>query len=339
MGLPIIRSHERMDFKRCPKKWFWAWRKGLTPRAKSFGALELGIWMHEALAKWYTPGSARNGVLASHFNMEANKSIQAAKDAGAPDHVIEKAEELAALGWNMARSYEEHYSADHDVIVIKPELPLAFTFNDDAGEVIARHDLKPDLVYTSHSTGDVWLMEHKTATTVRTEHLVIDDQARPYGAMAELGLRKLGLIRPGQHFMGIMYNYLRKATTDDRPRNALGQALNLDGTVSKRQPPPTFLRHPVKLTRAAKRITLTRLRGEVMLITGYTNSLRNGTVPPDNLPKTQHTSCPRFCQFFPICAAQENGADIRDMTASLYVVRNPYDYSESTDEPASFELG
>lgn len=336
--IPTIRSHERIDFKRCPKKWFWAWRKGLVPRAKSFGALELGIWMHEALAKWYVTGTVRNGVLADHFEDEATESIQAAKDAGAPDYEIDKAEELAALGWNMAKAYAVHYDFDPDVIVIEPELPLAFTF-DDAGVVVAEHAMKPDLVYVDRRTGDVWLMEHKTASSIRKAHLVIDDQARPYGTMAELGLRKLGLIQPGQHFAGIMYNFLRKAVTDDRPRNGLGQALNQDGSVSKRQPPPTFERHPVKLTRAAKRLTLTRLRNEVMMIVAFTNSLRNKTIKVADIPKTPHSSCPRFCQFFPMCAAEEDGADITDMMRSMYVSQNPYTYGETTDDHASFEMG
>ena len=50
VNLPVIRSGERMCFKRCQKKWYWEWRRGLVPRNKTFGALDLGTWMHIALA-------------------------------------------------------------------------------------------------------------------------------------------------------------------------------------------------------------------------------------------------------------------------------------------------
>src|SRR5262249_32943090 len=66
-GLPIIRSHERIDYKRCTKKWYWKWRKGLVPKAAQFGALELGTWMHDALAQWYGPGLQRRGRLGGIF--------------------------------------------------------------------------------------------------------------------------------------------------------------------------------------------------------------------------------------------------------------------------------
>ena len=113
-------------------------------------------------------------------------------------------------------------------------------------------------------------MEHKTAKQVQLEHLVIDDQARPYGAMTESLLRKLGLIKRSQQFRGILYNILRKALTDERPQNTQGKYLNQDGSVSKRQPSPLFIRHPVTMTKKAKIITLQRVRDETLEITQKT---------------------------------------------------------------------
>lgn len=337
-SIPSIRSHERIDFKRCPKKWYWKWRKGLTPRLVTFGPLEFGTWMHTAFESWYHVGTTRNGSLASLFAEAATTAINSAHDAGATE--LEKAHELAALGYAMATAYEERYLTDHLVDVIRAEIPLEFTFDDGAGNIIARHLLKPDLVFTDRRTGDVWLMEHKTAATIRTGHLEIDDQARPYGVLAELALRKIGAIRPAQRFRGIMYNFLRKSPPDHREHNALGQALNKDGSVSKKQAPPQFVRHPVRLTRAAKRATLERLRDEVIMLATFTEHIRDGSLYAERLPKTPHSSCERYCPFFPICVAEENGIDIREMQRSLYTVQNPYDYDvETTDVATSFEMG
>lgn len=338
--LPVVRSHERIDFKRCNKKWYWKWRKGLVPKEISFGALELGTWVHEALALWYSnPGHRREGVLRLHFVAIAEAALWAAKQAGAPDHALEKAEELIALGEAMCHAYESKYGIDPGVFVIQAEIPLEFTISDNTGMVVAVHRLKPDLVF-SDEQGGVWLMEHKTAASIRTGHLVIDDQARPYGAMAGPALRKLGLIRSDANFKGILYNFLRKALPDDRPRDGKGRALNRNGSVSKRQPPVNFQRVPVRMTRKAKLRTLHRVQSETVLITEMTRGLREGRLTADGLPKTPHNSCPRTCQFWALCVAEEEGSDITSMEREMFVRRDPYVYAEdSTDEIVGFEMG
>lgn len=339
--LPQLRSHERIDFKRCQKKWYWAWRRGYVPRAKSFGALDLGIWMHAALAAWYGVGTRRNGDLQAHFAKHANAAIVQAQQAGAPDEVLGQAEELAALGEVMASEYQKTYGSDLSVNVLASEVPLEFVISERDGTPIAVHKLKPDLIYAD-DTSAVWLQETKTATTIRTGHLPIDDQARPYITMAERALRKKGIIKPYQDFKGVMYNFLRKGVPDDRERDAQGRALNKDGTVSKRQTAPLFRRHPVRLSNKAKLVALRRLRTEALIITSLTMALRRGDIDPGSLLKTPHYSCEKFCPFFAICVAEEQGINTREMERSSFIRRNPYLYDEdnpSTSEITSFELG
>jgi PD-(D/E)XK nuclease superfamily len=339
MLLPLIRSHERIDYKRCPKKWYWKWRKGLVKREIKFGALDLGTWMHSAFQGWYGTGLRRTDApLVQHFLEAADDAIARAKHAGAPEYVLEKAEELAALGEAMTTAYQKHYGQDPGVEVIRAEIPLEFTIPDASGNVVAVHKLKPDLVYADRQ-GDIWLMEHKTAAQIRTGHLVIDDQARPYGAMAERALRNLGVIDKHEKFRGITYNFLRKALPDERATDSSGKALNKNGTVSKRQPAPNFVRVPVTLTAKAKVLTLKRVQMESIEIAGVTALLRQKVLKPELLNKTPHGSCEKFCDYFTMCVAEEQGADIRDMQQNMYDVQNPYDYEETTDVPVSFEMG
>lgn len=342
MELPKLRSGERVDFKRCPKKWFWRWRMGLVPREKRFGALDLGTWMHSGLAAWYGVGRRRNGKLSRHVGDAAKRATREARAQGAPEYVLDKAHELAALGEAMADAYQIQYGKDTEINVLSAELPLEFLIADpEDDEPIAVHKLKPDLVYRDRE-GDVWLMEHKTAGQIRTEHLVIDDQARPYGVFTERALRNIGVmsIRGTDKFAGIMYNFLRKALPDLRDVNAEGKYLNKDGTVSKRQPARQFLRFPVRLTRKAKVRTLRRILGEAVVITELTRVLRNKELDPIDIPKTQHHSCPKFCDYFGMCAAEEEGTDIRDMIKNMFVRRDPYIYDEeTTDEIPTFEMG
>lgn len=337
--LPVVRSSERMTYKRCKKQWYWKWRRGLVPKAKSFGALDLGTWMHTALEYWYVAGGIRHGVMADHFNATADAAIAEAERAGAPDHQIEKAEELAALGEAMCISYEKEYGDDGDIEVIGTEIPLEFTFPDHRGRLAAKHLLKPDMVVLVKSTGLFWLYENKTAASIQTEHLVIDDQARPYGAMAERALKEAGVIGRKDSLQGIMYNFLRKAFPDERKRDAEGHALNRDGSVSKSQPKPLFLRHPVHMTTEAKRITLGRLRAETLEVTDAAQAVRSKRIDPADIPKTPHKSCPRFCDYFTMCHTEENGGNITLMEKTMYTVQDPYAQYDSTDDPKGFDIG
>lgn len=343
--IPSIRRGERADYYRCQKMWYWRWRKGLVFKAKQFGALEFGTWAHNALALWYGKGHKRDGHLSTTFSLIGQSAITNAEHDGAPDHVIEKAEELLSLGEEVMRAYQDFYEDDPKIDVIDAELPLEFTISvpdvwgESPDEIVAIHKLKPDLIFRDQR-GRVWLMEHKTAKSIRTDHLPIDNQARPYGVMAEPALRKLGIIRRSEEFAGILYNFLRKGLPDLRPRNSKGQALNKDGSVSKSQPAPLFLRKPILMTRKAKLITLRRIQADAIKLTRATELVRSGQIKPIAIPKTPHYSCPRMCPFFTMCVAEEEGTDIRIMERTLYIRRDPYLYEEeTTDERLGFEMG
>lgn len=345
MELTAVRSSERSRYKRCKKAWYWAWRKGFVPREARFGALELGAWIHDALHAWYLlPAKQRKGQLATLFLLVAQTAIVDAKEDGAPERLLDEAEELMVLGVAMCEAYEEHWGSDPTIQVITAEIPLEFILKSELNlrgkwEPTALHYLKPDMVFADKA-GCIWLMEHKTAKSIRTEHLVINDQGRPYAAMAERALRKAGVIGKRDEVKGVMYNFLRKALPDRRPQNDKGQYLNQDGSVSKKQPPPYFQRWPLVLTREQKSITLGRVAAETAEIAHTTLLLRNGHLDPADLTKTPHWSCPRQCEFWRMCVAEENGADISSWEGTVYTRQNPYERDYGTaDEPSSFEMG
>lgn len=335
-SLPLVRHSERVAFKRCEKRWYWAWRRGLVPKTQLPGALELGTWTHEALAAWYTLKDRRKRSLAELFTGVADTALATYTDL--PDHVLAKAEELRMLGLAITTAYDKKYGADESVRAIAAELPLEYPIKNKADDVVALHKLKPDLIYED-ANRDVWMMEHKTAKQIRTGHLVLDDQARPYAAMAELTLREKGLLTEDQQFKGVMYNFIKKILPDERSTDEKGRALNKNGTLSKRQPLPSFLRYPVTLGRRAKRIALTRLRFETILITSYAQAIREKRIDPNYIRITPHSSCEKLCPFFTMCVVAEQGGNVAEMERSLFTRRNPYTYDEETaDIPTSFEL-
>lgn len=333
----LLRSHEIMNYKRCPKMWYWKWRMGLVPRAKSFGALDLGTWVHDALAYWYLFGKeARNA--RSLIRVYRAIVLKAIGQSDAPDYVIATARELAALGEAMLRAYAKEYRGDKDWDVIGAEIPLEVEITNEDGRTYGVYRLKLDLAVRERSTGKIWIIEHKTARSIQTGHLTIDGQARPYGALAEIAMKRTGILKPREFVSGILYNYLRKAQPDVREKNTEGLALNKDGSVSARQPTPLFKRHPVTMTRRAKSVALKRIRRDVVLITELRKYLVEYKDFADALPKTPHSSCPKFCDYFTMCELEEQGGDITQLRRGMFTRQNPYTY-DTTDETFGFEMG
>lgn len=335
--LPVIRQSERVDFKRCMKKWFWRWRKGLVPKQQDYGALTLGTWMHTALEWRYTNPRYKGHPLYVAFDTVSSAALHAAVGEGTPQHQLEKAEELRALGLGMAKGYDRLYDRDPDIDPMGAEIPLKFDIVDGC-RVVAIHRLKPDLLYRNPKD-EIWLLENKTAKQISTEHLSIDDQARGYAAMSERALKNAGYLKSNEQVKGVMYNFLRKIMPDERPKNTQGLSLNKDGTVSKQQRTPEFVRYPVVLSRASKRQALNHIAREASMITRMTLALREKRMSPDSLMKTPHKSCPKLCEFFTMCEMEEQGGDIHEMQRTAFNRRDPYEYEQDTTEiPVGFDL-
>lgn len=197
---------------------------------------------------------------------------------------------------------------------------------------LARYVGTYDLVYRDLETGWIWLGEHKTAKTIRVDHLPLDDQAGPYFATARTTLLSQGLIGPKDHFKGITYNFLRKALPDPRPVDKDGYALNKDGSRSKVQPSPLFKRHPVPRTRAEQKSQLNRMQDDLTVM----ELARRGEIP---ITKTTHWSCAKLCDFYDICRLHEASGNWKELRKVSFRVEDPYaDHRKSTEEIGTFEL-
>lgn len=338
--VPTIRTSERIAFKRCQWKWYQSWRQGLTPK-RTGDALAFGTWVHVALGEWYCgPGMKRGPHPAETFRTVAGDALRYVKTKDATEESEAKYTDMVELGTVLLEEYVNRYGNDERWLIVSPEQTFSFSipfprwwrFRQDR-EILARYVGTFDLIYRDAATGLLWLGEHKTAKTVSTGHLALDEQAGTYWAMAERGLRREGLIRRGERLHGINYNFLRKALPDPRPEDDKGYKLNKNGERSKVQPKPLFVRYPVHRTNNERRHQLLRVQDDAAQI----ELARTGTVP---LAKTPHWSCERWCEFFEMCRLHETGGDWRALRESLYDRRDPYaDHRKSTDETPSFEFG
>ncbi len=316
-GLPIVHTSERASVKRCPQQWWWRFRVGLVPKEHQADALWFGIGVHIALAAWYQKGTRRGPHPAETFSNWAGDEIAYAKTYLDDSYDAPVWEDARELGIVMLDAYVDHWGKDPQWHIISTEQPFQVTVKRN-GSPIASFRSRWDGVARDEADGQIYLIEHKTASQISTAYLELDDQAGSYLAVASRILRAEGILRRDEEMAGIQYNFLRKARPDTRPQNEAGLRLNKDGSVSKKQPSPLFVRpDPVERGPREQAVQMRRLADEVAVM----NALRDGTIP---VTKTPTRDCPR-CPYWDMCLLHERGGNAwKTLARNSYTLQDPY---------------
>lgn len=232
----ILRTSERKDLKRCPQRWWWSWREGLTKKGMPAPPLWFGIGVHIALAQWYSgPGTKRGPHPAETWNKYCETELVFLKTTKPSDPDVEYYVNARELGEAMMEGYVKLYGRDEHKLYIQPEQTFAIdipwsnrqeVYEFISGQILTRYCGTYDGVWRHADTGHIILDEHKTAKAIFTGHLPMDDQGGGYFSVASMTLRKSGLIGPKERLRGIEYNFLRKGLPDTRPLDAEGYACN-----------------------------------------------------------------------------------------------------------------
>lgn len=327
---PIIRTSERRSFKRCQLQWYWAWRMGYKVKGKDSLPLWFGTGIHECLAQWYKGPGQKRGIHPADYWLDwCGEEIEAIRTAQNDNFKEDVWVDARELGEAMMVGYVDLYGKDESWDIIAPEesFQIEIPFRSKEG-VLAVYAGTFDLVYRDLTDGMIWLGEHKTAKTISTSHLLLDDQAGAYWAIASRILQDRGLLKKGDRIEGIMYNYMRKGMPDLRPKDDKGQALNKDGSVSKNQPSALFHREPIDRTRAEQAQQLQRIQDE----SEWMNVARKY---PDRIMKTPTMNCHWDCQYFDMCHLHEKGdpEQVEEFADAVYVQLDPYaDHRKSASE-------
>lgn len=265
--------------------------------------------------------------------------------------------EAGQLGEAMLDNYIQRYGRDPSWNVICTERRFSVNISYH-GQVIGTFKSTFDGVYFDEEDGLYKLMEHKTAGQIATAYLELDDQGNSYYAVASQVCRAQGLIPDDEEISEITYNFLRKTEGDDRPENAEGLKLNnptkehyvaaligvdgwteaqlrkmrvdeldsiaaanfmvVQGEVSKKQPPPAFVREPVSRQRRDAQQAMRNLADDMAVM----RAMRDGAIP---VTKTPTKDCPR-CEFFNLCILKDRGGDDwKELAAAEYVRSDPYE--------------
>jgi hypothetical protein len=337
-------------------------KEGLSPHREAT-PLWFGTAIHIALAAWYLKGVRRGPHPAETFkavldSMDRSVRIPTGNEEWEKEYV-----DARELGIEMLENYISKYGRDDHKQYIVTEKTGYIWLPNIAGQARQiKYWYTFDGVYRDLNNGEIWLDEHKTAASISTLHLPLDQQAGSYWAVAEGKLRRAGLISPEEHVQGIMYNFLRKAKKDLRPRNSRGEycnkprkehyhaafakadlpialygklklddlakvayreAINVPGEVSALQPNPLFERFPVFRTPEERKSQLMLIRKDAWHI----EKARNDPSYPivKNVQSVGALACPS-CPFFRMCELHEQGdmESVEEFKKAMYTVRDPY---------------
>lgn len=336
--IPLVRNSERSSFKRCAQAWDWGWNEGFVPRQTKKDARWFGTGIHLALAEYYKP-PGKDGFQRGRNPIETWQEFCVGQNSilKAGDYYDDDAEyefvQAKELGESMLTEYLLKYGFDPHWEVLMPETRfeanIPFTRDQIARGVPNKILLDSTFIVKIVGTFDmpvidhsfpkprVMVVDHKTTNKrENTKHLMKDDQAGTYIAVGTHHLRKLGLIEKDQAIEGMIFNYLRKARPPDKPRNADGQVLNKDGSVSKVQPAPLFWREQVMRGKANRMRQVERIAedAELMMLA------RQRQVP---ILKSPGEHC-NWCDFSDLCDIDENGDDFEGFAEAVFKRQDQY---------------
>lgn len=318
--VPFLRTSERVAFKRCPQRWYWSYRQGLVPKGPINDNLWFGTGVHLALAEWYCgPGLTRGPHPAETWNVWVDDEIRYMRTAISDNWREDKYIEAGELGTGILEAYVEQYGRDESWSIIAPETPFQIDIPSRSGNrTLVTYAGTFDLVYRDLTDGKIKLGEHKTAKAISLSHLPLDDQAGSYWAIASQVLEHSGAIKKGEVLDTITYNFLRKSLPDQREQNAEGKYLNKNGTISKVQPAPLFVREEVYRSSRERANQIERIANEAQ----WMNIIRSGKAPPY---KTPTRDCSWDCSFYEMCMLHERGGDDwKEYKRSMFKVEDPY---------------
>jgi hypothetical protein len=290
---------------------------GLRRKDVSGDARWFGIGIHLALAEWYGKGKRRGPHPADTFADWVGEEIAYIASSRETWEDRPKYEDAAELGEEMLVAYIDKYERDSQWYMIATEQPFNVLVKRGSAPV-ARFVSRFDGVFRDEADGQIYLLETKTASQISLAYLELDDQAGAYWAVASAVLQAKGVLKSGQNIAGIQYNFLRKCRQDQRPQNEIGQYLNKDGSVSKKQPPPAFVRDIIERSPPERRTQMNRLADEVAVM----NAIRQGVIP---VTKSTTKDC-IFCDFFAMCRLHERGGEAwKSVMKSDFEVTDPYE--------------
>jgi hypothetical protein len=358
--IPVLRTSERGDFKRCPFLWETTWLRGLTSRRAPTWSW-FGTAFHAGMETRYKPGTKRaplaKSIDSALESMEGEIGmIYTAGGEVDDDEKVEAKELLIA----MITGYYEHWGPESNWDIIHPEQSFQIDVMDpnDPDKLLAIYTGQWDIFAMDRNTKKKWLWDHKTRKSFLKDwsYLELNDQSGSYLWVAPEVLRMLGLLGKKENIEGIVFNYARKHLPDPRPLDADGLARNnpqkADYVAALEQvglEVPARLPSLAVLEEMAQQAGLPKVLGQVSKVqpaplfhreevyrapqeratmgrrvqaeVANMNAMRKGKLPIYKVPTEDCTRC----KIFDYCLLHESDpAEAEELAKSTMMHRDPY---------------
>jgi hypothetical protein len=268
-------------------------------------------------------------------------------------------QEAGELGEAMLNHYVETYGKDDLWRVLVTEQRFQVPILNRRKRQIGIYTGIMDLVMQNRSDKRIQVWDHKTAASINTGYLILDEQASAYWTFGVEWLYANGLLKPDQKLWGMMFNFLRKAAKDERPRNDDGHYLNkpekkpllevfkregrtvpkgatvddliailgdralLLGEISKTQPAKYFHREPVWRDEYDRQQVRRRVLDEMRDMTAVMDPAN----PTSAYKNPSQMNCPG-CGYRDVCELHEAGQDWKEMVKHTMETWKPFDWVE-----------
>lgn len=333
-AIPLLRTSERNDFKRCPWLWEQTWLKGLRAKREPTWAW-FGTAIHRALEIRYPVGDQRGSAGDVHDAFDEALDGQTRRiwtEGGSLED--EEVVDARTLGHAMLDGYIAEYGNDSHWTVLHTEQPFQIDVPhpDKSGRVLCVYAGTWDLAVWDKVDKVFKIVDHKTRKTFPSnwEFYNMNDQQGSYLWVAKEVLVHKGILKKSDTIDGLIFNCLKKALPDKRlvagQVDEQGRALNKDGSVSKIQPTPRYHRHEV-FADDRKRVNQARkVQAEALVM----EEMRSGRLPIFKVPTEE---CVR-CQIFEYCELNDvDPLEAQDFAAATLAYRDPYrDHREAMEQ-------
>jgi hypothetical protein len=302
-------NSEIQTFKRCRRKWWLAWFRGLHLKVESpTGVRQIGDRAHRALKAHYVPGGPPSGqALLDALEREIVIDRQRLS-TDTLDETRKKFEDEANLERIILEGYLEwlkETGSDSDLEVIAPEVYLEAALDEFNRQIAIIGKL--DVRMRRKSDGVHVFIDHKVVgdLTRPTRGLLMDEQMLHYHL---LELLTLGAEGEGMRTDGALYNMLRRVK-----RTATAN-------------PPFYARVEVRHNDRELESFRRRLVGTIGDIMEIREQLEHGADPLSVVYPRPTQDCHWDCSFFSICPMFDDGSRVDAAIESYFTVDDPLRY-------------
>lgn len=293
-GVVRVSNSEIQTFKRCKRKWWLSYYRGLVPRIyKHTGPLALGTRVHYALERYYGYGE---DLLKAHAEQVEKDRYSMTVD-GLDTTDLDADAELGRIMLEGYKDWVDEEGLDAYLEVIGAEEKLTMPMFGGAMELIGKLDLRVRM----KDTGTRWFLDHKTSANfadfTRVAHM--DEQQLTYHTLEKAQ-------DDGTRCDGGMFRLLRKVKR------------------TARAVPPFYEQVEVRHNVFTMRSFWTRLHGVMGEIMRVRKELDAGADPSLVAFPTPTRSCNFECNFYAICPMFDDGSAAEAAIDMAFKVDDPY---------------